>query len=863
MTIESVFEKLKKSGFNLTFIKSYPTPYCFVSHRDFFTSFDVSIREEELCKKIEIEVEILREFDRVGICNFRYLSSSELEKEKNFFPENQNLHTWASWYLKKFLKNDSFYKNDLNDIQIRHFFGFKGGQGRSTLAAMCAKHCALQGQKVLFIEADIEAPSIHGMFGTDVSFEPASTLVGLASSISPRPAVIYSSHTGGEIQLIAVRQNSPLSELEALAFSTRCSIDPTLLFELGTTLNLFARKEKFDVVLVDHRAGVTPFLPPLKESLPGPVCLVCRLDKQWEDGSVAIQGLLESYSKQPGWVACIDSFDETLDQFVFRTKDQVEKLVRLWPSQGESSQLDEEFLSEIRVMFPHCKAFLYENLPSPDTMERNWKNAFLDFVELIELNDSSSKKDKLTTNISGSLATDPFLESQNFLSVKNNKHQNWYIFGRKGTGKTRFFNQLSVNNECEPLLVDRYFDDGKVTPRGLIVDGPVFKDIKDTFFKTQNSKKASFQIDKATCFILFLIASGLESERGLSRDLLEQKLRTGVLQWCNSTVAHFMDWIIQLVNQSANRFRVFLIDNIELGFDLEEFKFVIPGLFKALSHIETETQISSKFHFRLFLRSDLVNVGVTQNLEQQLSKKRIDLFWTEKEALNLFLTQLCAQEHVKKKFSNFVDSVLDPELNKKLIRGSVDVEHCLSLLKEVFPEKITDDKARPVLLKNFFINYFSDGGFDEKNSQKVFYPRLFVTFSEELDKYLVMEDSIENGRVDIKLPYKIHEKISEEFLVQVTQEIKTIVKFSGNKITVTEFLNCFKGQSTPFDPEILAELISKELWKNDHLKHRNEVKKALESLKMIGVLEGHPKNREDWRASRLFKYALKMKWRKN
>jgi hypothetical protein len=109
-------------------------------------------------------------------------------------------------------------------VRALHFYGFKGGQARTTILAMLAKALADSGYKVLVVDADLEAPSLHRLFGLEVSAE-SSTLAGLLSGTEPpMPASVYASKTGS-VDLLPAAPTVAEYAMDYAAITLRTSID--------------------------------------------------------------------------------------------------------------------------------------------------------------------------------------------------------------------------------------------------------------------------------------------------------------------------------------------------------------------------------------------------------------------------------------------------------------------------------------------------------------------------------------------------------------------------------------------------------------------------------------------------------------
>lgn len=168
---------------------------------------------------------------------------------------------------------------DRSGLRVAHFFGYKGGQGRSTVLACLAQKLAHEGAKVLILDADIEAPSLDVLFGVKPN-GPGSTLLGLvrkAPTILPVPAL--QGRDGGEVRLITCRPRDEAYDIDFAAFAMQTSLVPGILTDAIARIRAWASEQRFDAVLVDHRSGMAMTTLTWMKALPGPVAVFTKLDE--------------------------------------------------------------------------------------------------------------------------------------------------------------------------------------------------------------------------------------------------------------------------------------------------------------------------------------------------------------------------------------------------------------------------------------------------------------------------------------------------------------------------------------------------------------------------------------------------------
>ncbi|KTB67999.1 AAA family ATPase [Pseudomonas allii] len=154
------------------------------------------------------------------------------------------------------------------------FSSIKGGVGRSTALAVVAADLAARGLKVLAIDLDIEAPGLGAIllnddtlpeFGLlDALVENGLTALDetfLADLVSPSPLT----GNNGRIDVIPVLGrrsiNNPSEVLAKIARAYAEDITPegqviTVLDQISSLIDQFSDPRRYDVILVDARAGL-------------------------------------------------------------------------------------------------------------------------------------------------------------------------------------------------------------------------------------------------------------------------------------------------------------------------------------------------------------------------------------------------------------------------------------------------------------------------------------------------------------------------------------------------------------------------------------------------------------------------------
>lgn len=232
--------------------------------------------------------------------NSRYLPVSILETDEDDDGSETTLRLRPTLAKRKAVVYNATYAPpqaaDLSDCPpVMTFHSFKGGMGRTTLGLAFADGLVKRGRKVLFIDADFEAPGVstllkHVMPSPRVSFADA---LALAHS-SPDP------QANEAIDLVVERLSDQIVDgLTVLPCTRDLDLPDTLpetltysssrsAFFVGELLAKIGKKLEVDLVLIDLRAGLSElvaslFLDPRLQHV-----LVTTLNGQAIDGTIML-----------------------------------------------------------------------------------------------------------------------------------------------------------------------------------------------------------------------------------------------------------------------------------------------------------------------------------------------------------------------------------------------------------------------------------------------------------------------------------------------------------------------------------------------------------------------------------------------
>ncbi len=789
--------------------------------------------------------------------NLLLVTSGEKVKELEFLEVSDPGVHWLPLLDQEYRQN-RITKNT-SQPKALHFYGFKGGQARSTVLAMLARQLADDGYRVLAIDADIEAPSLHVLLNTTAT-TTSQTLLGLVhSNVQPHPLAAYRTRVGGGcIDLLPCRPSGSDFDMDFAAFALRTALDVTLLEKAVQRMLVtqFQRpdNEKYDVVLYDHRSGLASSVLPMMQAHPGPAVVCLRIDDQSLGAVPLIEVLFSQRSDLPGaFVNFSLDPDENREKTLRKYEDKIGKYLEslgaalLRGADPEYDAFSPEELSRYWISWYHDRAFFADQFPKLTEIAETNRQSLLQLREVLDLSgkalptvDRTIGDDTIHPRLSTSGAIDQgnFIEPSEFSRLFESNTSISYIFGRKGTGKTRLLRELRERNLGEPLLVAA----DRQQPGELASSSALFNDL------------AQIYVDNAENLWWELLDAALSSKNTTDESFqatLSKRITSSDIRRPNlSAIAH------KASNLKSPR--AFLIDGVETAFTAGRISRFVEGLFRFILVVQSDPLFSEKISIRLFLRTDLARNAI-QNVEQQTAGRTLDILWNAQSIFNFVLSRIGQIDWFK---TNFPSTVAQIQQQSDRIRlGDLQEEEYERLLLEIFPKRLRRNNLQTL---TFLKTYFSDAAGDDE-ARAAFYPRLFVSFltlianPEELPKAKGPLTAIEDGRVNQALVLAAHDEASKRYLSEVEQELSFLLELVPDKdqnvVKVRQLLEAFNGLPTPFNVERCIETLASRLNITD-----SHIRESLIRMKDIGMFEERPRYPGDWRVGRLFKSALNMKY---
>jgi MinD-like ATPase involved in chromosome partitioning or flagellar assembly len=840
----------------------HPTLYL-VCIDEKFSGHDDGTRQQMFAEKTKLAPESFQKLGLGSVLSLILATVEERKRDYDFLDQAVAGQHWLPLLDATTLADLPLVAN--SDPRSIHFYGYKGGQARSSVLAMLAQQLADDGYKVLVIDADVEAPSLDSIFRVAANL-PSQTLLGLVLPDNvAEPLSAYTASDGGRVDLLACRPAGAEYDMDFAAFVLRTALDITALEE---GLARFRRKIaqqaenlKYDLVLFDHRSGLTTSVLPIIKACPGPVVVCLRLDTQSQGATRLFEVLFRQTKDTPGAFVSFsldpeDSREKMLGSRGAQINEMLEKLgaaIERGSTEYATSDKDlppEDFM-RYWVSWLHDRAFLAKPLPALSELGEANRRSLLQLREVLGFSGrrtwqfaqrKTSGTIPASAKLSPSGAADDgiFIETQEIARLFQANTPINYVFGRKGTGKTRLLRELQKRNLGEPLVVAADAEGG-----GLPSGDAIFTDM------------ASAWNDEPEKLWWSILSAALMSEN-TSHPSFRANLRTMERRSRAKRRTMRVSDVAELAAKTPRR-RIFLIDGIETAFRANKLIEFVEALFKFMLTVQSDSNFSDKVVIRLFLRTDLAKRAI-QNVEQQTSGRRLDLTWNTQSIFNFVLSRISQLDWFQENFKDACGAIVAE--NERIKAGLLSADEYEPLLLEVFPRHLRRNNLQTL---TFLKTYFSDAAGDDE-TRAAFYPRLFDAFlhfiahDKELPHGSSPANAIEDSRIHQGLVLSAHEAASRKFLDEVKQELTVLLylakRSADNEQRVSELLTAFDGLPTPFVVDECLKKLRPKVSKvsPDHLRE------ALNRMKEVGMFEQRPGYSGSWRAGRLFKSALRMKY---
>lgn len=773
--------------------------------------------------------------------------------------------SWVNWFLHN--------KPPVERLTIPatpryvHFYGYKGGQARSSILALFGKLLADDGYRILVIDADTEAPSLDSLLGAHADHF-SQTLMGLcgwASEFKPIPAAYTGQLGTGRIDVLPCRPRNEDHDLDFALLVATAPLD-TRIYEraaVNLRLALSAQDEPYDFVLVDHRTGIATSVLPLVSQLPGPTVVFARTDANTvsipSEMRKVVRSIFESSGDNPGAFVSfsLDSTrkaESTVPTHEARAREAL--LAELaesmeYKAAGQNGEEEEENVSPQELAFNWVdwyldRALLDTALPDVSKLQSDNISALQKLRGILGLpiqkkasgqRNPKRQSEPATLSVSGARDKGTFIHIPDIERLFIKGSPLTYILGRKGTGKTRLLKELAVRGLGIPVLV--------------AADEVDFPALRSQSAEAQEWVNRS---DDPGAFWWSLIRLAIQDQNGL-QEAITRSLAAGQNPTDLSSPLEIKSLLIQSIDQ-----RVFLIDGLETLVPAAKIKDYVAGLFAVMNMIQNDPVLSSKLVVRVFLREDLASDSV-QNIEQQMEGRVLRLKWSATSILNFALSRLPLLPWIKEKFPSVSEEI--ESRSDEVQQSGLSEQEATELLLRVFPDRL---RRNNLLTSTFLRLYFSDAGGDNTNTA-TFYPRLYLSFLQKLDDLAKADKNPlgEDGRLlNSALLNRAYDQASSAFIDETKQELVHLLSLnftsnteaSGNdQSNVTLFVAAFDGLSTPFSMDKLVSQLKEKTPFTDQ-----SIRESLRRMKALRMFEDRPGYPGWWRVGQLYKMGLRMKY---
>lgn len=772
--------------------------------------------------------------------------------------------SWVSAFLDTGLETQNITPND-KDPKFVHFYGYKGGQGRSTVLALLAEAMANDGYKILVIDADIEAPSLDHLFNAAAN-SYSQTLMGLcgwANEVEPIGGV-HIGRQNGRIDLLPCRPRIDGSDLDFSLMVASAPLDSDIYRKAGRKLRNHLQTlhgKAYDMVFIDHRTGIASSVLPLMETLPGSSAIFARPDMNISSVPSELKKVIRAIVGLSCPIGASSFVGFSLDpnrRSGIATSDAEARirseLMDILIDASETSEGDLIFSSELGVGWVDWyldRALLGSGLPEVEKLQVDNLSALKtlrDYLGLpLERSEKSTHNEagitSTSTSVSGARDGGAFIHIPEIESLLISGNPYTYILGRKGTGKTRLLNEMSKRGLGVPILVAA--DENTTT--GLQSQSVEAED----WLLACNHDPAIFW------WSLLHIAIDNNSQKKTMAEILAEKIADGIPPTTLATRTTIKN---KLLNSQDNH--TFLIDGLETLVSAERIKAFVGSLFDVMGAIQNDPAIARKLTIRMFVREDLAS-DVVQNVEQQIEGRNIRLKWSISAILNFAISRIPTLDWIGGKFSEMRSDILArwDDIEKSALSETESTE----LLLKIFPARL---RRNNLSTATFLKLYFSDAGGDDTN-KSTFYPRLYLSFLQKLDKLAASADTpiSPDGKLDSALLNQAYDEASGDFINETKQELTHLLSlqydpsFSSHDDDaekVVKFISAFDGLSTPF---ALDSRIS-ELYERTRFTQKS-IRESLQRMKAIRMFEERPGYEGWWRVGQLYKRGLRMKYVRN
>ena len=450
--------------------------------------------------------------------------------------EPSNAPLWAETLGRAETQLPALFASDLDEDlsrpTITTFYSLRGGVGRSTALVNTARILAARGRKIVAVDMDLEAPGLASLFGIEAQVGKDLGVVSILTALDLGEDVNdVSEHLlrVGPDDLFCLPAGVPsadyarkISFLDPGAWYREDKNPLRQMFELLKSALPFVP----DHILIDSRTGISPISGPLLFDVPDLAVIVFFPHPQAREGTRVLSSALgaarslrriggRALTPEPRFIASPVPGGDSFEKFAHRATEWVaEWLQPLNEGRKQQAPLLE---TDITHVVPYREALASSDRVSVN--KRDWQDFEIvaDWVDKLRPSEMPDVivatvailKDKALTELefpTGTAELQSDLQStfvETDIVRKALSPDIPLVRGRKGTGKTALFRQLSENDNKANI---------KIVAPGDLQDGMLWKWSADAY-KEVDRIMASAQLGWQFFWSFFIAARVYSSLR--------------------------------------------------------------------------------------------------------------------------------------------------------------------------------------------------------------------------------------------------------------------------------------------------------------------------------------------------------------
>ena len=665
-----------------------------------------------------------------------YLGTSEDEVE---LPGNQ-----GQYWVRELVEGAITASIPKDAPRVVHFYGYKGGQGRSTVLAFLGRVLAEDGWRVLMLDMDAEAPSLDLLSGPRAS-RISNSVIGLRAEVNITPLLAHLPRSsGGHLHVLPFRPDGEAFDLDAAALAQDAATWPASQERMAEALRPLL--QHYDILLVDHRTGLSATVLPWLHTLPGPVVAFARMDGQARDAGRVFRVLWNKVGGNGVLVTALPA-DWTPERAQEEFWEEAEPILGQLAA-ARSVTLNSSDVRTHWLLWPYDHSFVRGRTPDPERVGGGSRELVSLLRQRLALGEDKTPKTAPKRTLS-----DDFLHVPAWDRVQASFFGH-LVLGMPGTGKSRFALEL-VRNKWEALILPPELQ----TDRGLPINDPLLEELP---------------FDEKTWWTLIALALRTTSNR---REELRDHLRAGI----SNAEAEVRKWA-----KEAKQPRSFVIDGLDHRFPALKLNPPLQSLFavmKAVAECLEEREEEGLFRVVVMMPSNRAH----RSLE---GEHQTHLKWDSRAILHYLLFRLLQTPRVAAWFPEATNALR--EHRTALLEVQLEEQQVDELLTRFFPTEVAK-----LPLGTFLRTWFNDDPLDPAG----YLPVVMDSFVEAL---AAQPKPLSSGPTRVFSEAAIlaaHNVAAKRYLEVVLSPIQRLLEVSGGAYNFLTFKPALYGLTVPFSAQ--------------------------------------------------------------